>query len=124
MRSEVILGCRANVTVDRVLLVMITKPRDSREDATSHWKPQKARDRPGTTGIHHPEIENFAIPGNVKINTVSGIYVKVNESITTANLAMSSAKEHVGSGQVLQAVNQSTNPNNVGRVKEKEGLLV
>lgn len=124
--SEVILGCRGDVTVDRVLLVTSTKPKETlerREDVTSHWKPQKARDSPGTTGIHHPEIENFATPGKLKINTATGIYVKVSESLTTANPAMSSAKEHMGSRQVLQAVNQSTNPNSVGRVTEEGGAF-
>ncbi|XP_060777485.1 interleukin-6 receptor subunit alpha isoform X2 [Neoarius graeffei] len=124
--SEVILGCRGDVTVDRVLLVPSTKPKERlerRKDVTSHWKSQKAKDSPGTTEIHPPETENFATPGNFKINSATGIYAKVSESVTTANPAMSSPKEHMGSGQVFQAVNQPANLNSVGRVTEERGAF-
>ncbi|MCJ8728892.1 hypothetical protein PDJAM_G00009580 [Pangasius djambal] len=122
--SEVILGCRGEVTVDSVPLVMSTKHKERLERrgaVTSHWTPQKARESPGTIGIHHPKIENFATTGKYKIKTAVGIYV--NESVTTANPAMSSAKEKMGSGQVLQAVNQSTKPNSVSRITEEGGAF-
>ncbi|XP_053092928.1 interleukin-6 receptor subunit alpha isoform X2 [Pangasianodon hypophthalmus] len=94
---------------------------ERRGDVTSHWTSQKARESPGTIGIHHPEIENFATAGKYKIKTATGIYV--TESVTTANPAMSSAKEQMGSGQVLPAVNQSTKPNSVSRVTEEGGVF-
>ncbi|KAB5587110.1 hypothetical protein PHYPO_G00009140 [Pangasianodon hypophthalmus] len=122
--SEVILGCRGDVTVDSMPLVMSTKHKERLErrgDVTSHWTTQKARESPGTIGIH--QIENFATTGKFKIKTATGIYAKVSESLTTANPAMSSAKEQMGSGQVLPAVNQSTKPNSVSRVTEEGGVF-
>ncbi|XP_047010924.1 interleukin-11 receptor subunit alpha isoform X2 [Ictalurus punctatus] len=124
--SEVILGCRGDVTVDSVPLVMSTKRKERlrrRGDVTSHWKSQKARESPGTTGIHNLQTENFATNGKHKLQTATGVYAKVSESVTTANMAMSSAKVQMGSGQGLQAVNQSTKPNSVGRVTEEGGAF-
>ncbi|XP_017324414.1 interleukin-6 receptor subunit alpha [Ictalurus punctatus] len=124
--SEVILGCRGDVTVDSVSLVMSTKHKERlgrRGDVTSHLKSQKARESPGTTGIHNLQTENFATNGKHKLQTATGVYAKVSESVTTANMAISSAKVQMGSGQGLQAVNQSTKPNSVGRVTEEGGAF-
>ncbi|KAG7335766.1 hypothetical protein KOW79_000459 [Hemibagrus wyckioides] len=119
MGSEVILGCRGDVTVDRVLLVMGTKPKErhkKRGDITSHWRP---RENPDALGKHHPETVNFTTPGMYKINTET----KVSDSVTSANPAMSSAKEKVGNGQISLAVNQFTKFNSVGRVTEEGGAF-
>ncbi|KAK3571820.1 hypothetical protein QTP86_020578 [Hemibagrus guttatus] len=118
MGSEVILGCRGDVTVDKVLLVMGKKPKEQhkrRGDITSHWKSQKARENPDTLGKHHPETVNFTTPGTYKINTAT----KVSKSVTSANPAMSSPKEKVGNGKISLAVNQFTKLNSVGRVTEE-----
>ncbi|KAF4088515.1 hypothetical protein AMELA_G00082960 [Ameiurus melas] len=124
--SEVILGCRGDVTVDSVPLVMSIKHKERlgrRGDVTSLWKSQKTRESPGTIGIHNPQTENFATDGKHKLQTATGVFAKVSESVTTANMAMSSAKVQMGSGQGLQAANQSTKSNSVDRVSEEGGAF-
>ncbi|KAM9488046.1 interleukin-6 receptor subunit alpha-like isoform 2-T2 [Clarias gariepinus] len=123
MGSEVILGCRGDITVDSVPLVISKKHTlkfERRGGVTSHWKPGTS---PGTIGMSRPENENFATPGKYKIQTSTGINTKVSESVTTANLPMSSVNEQVGNGAVLQTVNQSTKSNSVDRVSEEGGAF-
>ncbi|XP_027003645.2 uncharacterized protein LOC113643539 [Tachysurus fulvidraco] len=118
--SEVILSCSGDVTVDSVPLVMGTKHKGRlkrRGDVTSHWRPQKAKESTDTLEKHYPETENFT-----KTSTATR-RVKVSESVTDANPVISSTKENMEGGQVLQTVNQFTNPNIVGRVTEEGGAF-
>ncbi|KAF4088516.1 hypothetical protein AMELA_G00082970 [Ameiurus melas] len=112
--SEVILGCTGDVTVDSVPLVMGTKHKE---------RLGRRGESPGTIGIHNPQTENFATDGKHKLQTATGVFAKVSESVTTANMAMSSAKVQMGSRQGLQAANQSTKSNSVDRVSEEGGAF-
>ncbi|GAA6108524.1 uncharacterized protein LOC113643539 [Tachysurus ichikawai] len=122
--SEVILGCSGDVTVDSVPLVMGTKHKERlkrRGDVTSHWRPQKAKESTDSLEKHYPETENFTTPGTYKTSTATRT-VKVSESVTDANPVISSTKENMEGGQVLQTANQF-NPNIVGRVTEEGGAF-
>ncbi|KAI5620497.1 interleukin-6 receptor subunit alpha precursor, partial [Silurus asotus] len=124
--SEVIMGCRGDVTVDTEPLVKSTKHKEKlekREDVTSHWTIQKAKESPATIGIHHAETLNSASTGNYGLDAVTGIYAKVSESVSTANPVKSSSKEQMGTGQILQAVNQTSNLKSLGRVTEEGGAF-
>ncbi|XP_060726722.1 interleukin-6 receptor subunit alpha-like [Tachysurus vachellii] len=119
--SEVLLGCRGDVTVDSVPLIMGTKHKERlkrRGDLTSPWIPQKKRESTDTLEKRYPETENFTTPGTYKTRTDN-----VSESVTDANPVMSSTKENMEGGQVLQTVNQFTNPNIVGKVTEEGGAF-
>ncbi|GAA6103335.1 interleukin-6 receptor subunit alpha-like isoform X1 [Tachysurus ichikawai] len=123
--SEVLLGCRGDVTVDSVPLIMGTKHKDRlkrRGDVTSPWITQKNRESTDTFEKRYAETENFTTPGTYKTSTATRT-VKVSESVTDANPVMSSTKENMEGGQVLQTVNQFTNPNIVGRVTEEGGAF-
>ncbi|XP_046702275.1 interleukin-11 receptor subunit alpha-like isoform X2 [Silurus meridionalis] len=122
--SEVILGCRGDVTVDSMSLIMRRKHNkrlERRGDATSHWKAQKGS--PVIMGIHNAETPNSASTGKYKLNTVTGIYAKGSESVSTANPAKNS-KAQMGSGQILQAVNQTIKLNRAFSVIVEMGLSI
>ncbi|XP_058246665.1 interleukin-6 receptor subunit alpha-like isoform X2 [Hemibagrus wyckioides] len=89
-----------------------------RGDTTSF---QKARENPNTLEKHQTNTGNFTTPGTY-MNTATRT-AEVSESITSANLVMSSAKEEVGDGQISIADNQFTKPNSVGRVTEEGGAF-
>lgn len=117
--SEVILGCRGDITVDGVPLVTSIKHTERMErtgDLTSDRKAQKASRSPGVTGTDNTGSENFEYPGKA----VTGI----NAEVTTANPPMSSAKVRMwGNGRVLRAGSQFIKPNSLSRITEEGGAF-
>ncbi|KAM9489267.1 uncharacterized protein Hap1MRO34_005990 [Clarias gariepinus] len=112
--SEVILDCTGNLTVDGKPLLRRTRNTvrvDRKGDVPSRWKLEKARENPGTIGKRHSEIKYFAT------------HAEVSESVTTANLPMSSVKKQVANEEVLHAIKQSTKSNSVDRDSEEGGAF-
>ncbi|TTD18129.1 RIIa domain-containing protein 1 [Bagarius yarrelli] len=124
--SEVILGCRGDVTVDGISLVMGAKHKErleNRGDGTNQWRPQKARESFLNISKHLDPVNNTTT-GNYNSNTATETNDRVGKFVTSDNSVMNIEKEQMGSRGISQAVNQSTkSTSGVGRVTEEGGAF-
>ncbi|XP_062848849.1 interleukin-6 receptor subunit alpha isoform X2 [Trichomycterus rosablanca] len=118
--SEVILGCRGDVTVDAVPLAVTTKTKEKsqKEAVTEPLRSSNGRKNLGTTGSYPTEIKTVAVHVTMNPNGIDVQNKRVN--VNTANPPTITPNGNIRTGHVLLGNTQTIQHNRSSRVSRHE----